>query len=332
MPAEDARNPDRETMPAPNPSNTASDQDGPLLITGASGFVGEHFVRHFLGQGWRTAGTFLSNQPEIARAELFPFDITDELAWRRLLRDMRPRAIVHCAAKTRVNWCEDNPEEARATNVAGTYALCEAVASLAPHTPVVYLSTDLVFDGERAPYGEEDEAKPLSTYASLKCEAEGPVLDLPRGIVLRTALVYGFPTSRGESFLNWLVESLSGGRPVPLFVDEWRTPVFVEDLAAAVQLLLTCEPEETSQTVFHAGGAERVSRMRMGEMVCEVFDFPRERLVRGTREQAPPPPRPRDVSLRSARLLALGWTPLSFRDGLLQCRDRWNSLKPRSAE
>lgn len=301
----------------------------PLLVTGVGGFLGEHLSRYFLDSEWRVAGTYHSMPPALAGVEAFPFDMMDGSAWRRLLRDMRPAAIVHCAAQTSVPWCEEHPAEAGAANLEAVKTLCGIVGEHAPETPVVFFSTDLVFDGEHAPYGEGDGAKPLNVYGSLKSAAEEPVLALPRGTVIRPSLIYGPPASRRGSFLRWMVDTMRDGRPVDLFEDEFRTPVYVEDVAAAVELVLLVDPEQTAGKVFHAGGAERLSRTRMGQMVCEVFDVPYKLVRSALRGDAPGGHlRPRDVSLRSQRLLNLGWTQISFRDGLIQCRDQWEDLLP----
>lgn len=307
------------------------DSRQPLLITGASGFVGEHLARIFTGRGERVAGTYLTTQPDTLAVELIPFEITDPRAAERILPSIRPRAIIHCAAKTKLGWCEENLEESHAVNVEGTEALCRAVAAQIPETPVVFFSTDLVFNGEEPPYGERANPKPISRYGSQKTQAEKAVLKLERGMVLRSALVYGHPTSRAHSFLSWVVNTLmKEDGELPAFEDEHRTPVFVGDLAEAVELLLEAEPEFTAGKIFHAGGGERLSRVKMAEWVCEVFELPRSRILRSRREEIPGGHiRPADVSLRSERLLSLGWTQISFRDGLIQCRENWESFKPR---
>ena len=300
----------------------------PLLITGASGFLGEHLTRYFLRLGWRVAGTYLTSQPNIPGAELIPFDVTDEMAWRRLIRDMRPAAIIHCAAKTRVAWVDQNPEEAHRVNVEATVIMARVVAEMAPKTRVLYISTDMVFGGDEAPYGETSLAKPCLLYGSQKFQGEAPVLALSNGSVVRTSLIYGQPTACASSFLSWMVEGLiTQGELLTLFEDEWRTPIFVEDLAAAIETLLDYEVTDVTRLV-HAAGAERLHRYRMGEKVCEVFELPRTNLVKARRDQVKGAEnRPQDLSLRCERLLSLGWSPISFRDGLIRCRDSWNAYK-----
>ena len=73
-------------------------------------------------------------------------DLTDDSATRKLLFDLRPDAIVHCAAATNVDWCEDNPKQAQAINVQASAVLAETAATL--NARLLYVSTDSVFDGQ----------------------------------------------------------------------------------------------------------------------------------------------------------------------------------------
>lgn len=294
----------------------------PLLITGVSGFLGEHLARALAARGERVAGSYLTSPVAIPGVELFPFEMTDRLAWDRLVRDMAPRAIVHCAAQTQIGWCEDHPAAAREANVEAVEHLCAAVTKRAPQTPVIQISTDLVFDGEGAPYAEDAAPKPLSVYGSLKLAAERPVLSLPQGSVLRTALLYGAAATHKAGFLGWMRDTLQAGRTLTLFEDEWRTPVFVGDVIAAVQLLLGRAPERTAGKVFQAAGPDRLSRVEMGQAVCREFGFD-PALIRVARRLDAPGGnlRPRDASMTVGRLAAEGWSsPTTFADGLRKCR------------
>ena len=287
-----------------------------VLVTGASGFLGEHLARHLAINGGRVAGTFLANNTRIPHADLAPVDLRDQGAVRRLIRDLQPSAVVHCAAATSSAFCEQEPDSARAAILDATRFLVDAIAELQPDTPFLAISTDLVFDGENAPYGEDDPAKPLMVYGSLKLQADGLVTALPRGIVLRPALIYGPPASHSRSFLGWMRETLEAGRPLGLFVDEVRTPVYVDDLVDAIVAML--ERGETG--IWHAGGPEALTRFQMGEAVCRVFGYDESLLdARRLAESDSPAPRPRDVSLDSNRMWeTLDRSPRAFESGLRQ--------------
>ncbi len=291
-----------------------------LLVTGASGYIGERLARRLAAAGATVAGTYLSNPIAIDGVDTVPVDLTDARAAGRLLRDMRPRAIVHAAAMTSVGQCEQHPEEARAAILGSTENLRAAIETHAPETPLLLFSTDQVFDGESPPFAEDAPPKPVHLYGSLKCAAEQVALGLAGGTVLRSALVYGPPGRFRGSFLSWMHEALTAGRELTLFTDEWRTPVFVDDLIEAVQILLT----RPDRRVFHAGGPERLSRVEMGRVFCRVFGLPGDSIRPVKRSAAAGPvPRLADVSLTCGALRSLGWRPINFMDGLARCREQW---------
>jgi dTDP-4-dehydrorhamnose reductase len=301
---------------------------GYLLITGVSGFVGEHLARRVRERHEKVAGTFLSTPIVIPGVDTVPLDATDGAAVLRLVRDMRPTAIVHCAAQTNTSWCEDHPTEARHAIVDATANLVRAVRERAPETPVIGFSTDLVFDGRGAPYAEDAAPAPLNVYGKLKRESEGNLLSLPRGMVLRSALVYGPPSTHRDSFLSWMVGQLARWEDLALFEDEWRTPVFVDDLADAVWSLLGL-PAGEQRGVFHAGGPDRLSRLEMGRRVAEVFGLPEQPIRATLRSDVHRGHlRASDVSLTSGRLRAANWNPTSFDDGLRACLQRWSERRP----
>lgn len=165
----------------------------------------------------------------------------------------------------------------------------------------LFTSTDLVFDGENAPYAEHAPAQPVMPYGALKLEAEAAVRDAhPEAVVLRPALMVGASgTMRRPAYE---VGRLEAGGPLEAYVDEWRTPVHVDDVARAAWDLVLGEAAGT----YHLGGPERMTRLTLARLTCRLHGFD-ERLVREARR---PPERPRDVSLDSSRLVGLlGWTP-----------------------
>jgi len=286
----------------------------PILVTGASGFLGEHLVRVLAARGADVVGTYLNHPIDIAGARTVPVDLADGPAVERLIRDLRPGAVFHCAALTDAAACERDPAAAEAAIVDATARLAGALGRLAPGTPMVAVSTDLVFDGEGAPYAEEDEAKPLGVYGSLKLRAERPVLDLPLGSVVRTALLFGPPGTCKGGFLAWMIGAILRDERLTLFEDEVRTPVHVRDVVDAMLALAM----GGRRGLFHAGGPERLSRMEMGRILCRVAGRDEKALVSvRLAESKYPAPRPRDVSLVSEKLReATGFAPRTFEQGL----------------
>ncbi|MEQ8821756.1 MAG: SDR family oxidoreductase [Sumerlaeia bacterium] len=286
----------------------------PLLVTGMSGFLGEHLGRFLAQAGLRVAGTFLQRPIQVPRADAVPVDLRDKLAVGRLVRDMRPPVIFHTAAMTDPNQCETDPQGAHHAIVGATANLIAAVQEHSPDTHLIALSTDLVFSGDNAPYSEVDGAKPLMVYGGQKRQMEVAVNAMATGTVVRAALIYGPPATHKGSFLAWMRGTLEKGEPLTLFSDEVRTPVFSGDLCEALASIA----ERRLFGLYHAGGPERLTRLEMGRLTCEVFGHPESLLAPRLLAEVPTAaPRPRDVSLDSSRLRdAIGYSPRTFREGL----------------
>jgi len=286
----------------------------PILITGATGFIGEHLFRRLAAENQLVVGTGCQHTILAPCAAVVQLDMRKREAVDKLVGDLCPSVIFHCAAETNAAYCQQHPQTARGSIVNATRHLAQMVNTHVPEAVVVALSTDLVFDGESSPYLESDPTGAISVYGQLKLEAEKHVIALPRGLVLRTSLVYGERTTHRNSFLAWMVDTLSRGEPLPLFEDEVRTPIDVADLCWAMIAMA----QSDRSGLWHVGGPQRLDRVAMGRDVCGAFGLDPD-LIAPTRlaDSTYPAPRPRDVSLDSSRL----WTllkrdPIPFRQGV----------------
>lgn len=281
-----------------------------LWLTGVSGFLGWYVAEAARAQ-WQVMGTYHRHAVAIPGVALRQVDLTDAIALRQTFSDLQPDAVIHLAALSQPNRCQENPELSRAINVTASVRLAELCAEAA--IPFVFTSSDQVFDGKKAPYREMDPVSPLNLYGEQKAEAEAEILRCyPQAAVCRMALMYGAaPTA--PNFLQTFLERMVRGETLKLFTDEFRTPLSGRDAAAGLLLAL-----EKAQGLLHLAGGDRLSRYEMGQIMVEVFELPESSIQPSCQADVPiPAPRPPDVSADISLARSLGFAPRHFRPELI---------------
>jgi dTDP-4-dehydrorhamnose reductase len=221
-------------------------------------------------------------------------DVSSPGTVRGLLESERPGTVFFCA------YDRTNP----AVTVDAAVAAAQVTAELG--AGFVFFSSDLVFDGATGGYAEDALVAPTNAYGAMKAQAEALVRAAHSGaLVIRTSLLVG------ESGIHmrpaYECDTLVRGLPVTLYRDEWRSPTHVDDLARAAWELAALDVAG----VFHLAGAERLSRVELGRILCALYRLD-ESLIR---EAERPPSRPRDTSLDSRRAGSLiGWAPTVLSD------------------
>jgi dTDP-4-dehydrorhamnose reductase len=212
--------------------------------------------------------------------------------------------VVHAAAWTDVDGAEDDPQGAAAVNVGGTRHAAELGA------PIVYYSTDYVFDGrKREPYVESDAPNPLSAYGRTKLHGEGAAGE--QSWVVRSSALYG-PT--GHNFVRTMLR-LGAEREEVAVVDDQRTsPTYVGHLARATRDLL-----ERPHGIWHVAAAGDCTWAELAEAILEEAGLVcRVRRI-STEELGRPAPRPAYSVLRSEKDAP---TLPHWREGLRECLSR----------
>ncbi len=271
-----------------------------ILITGASGQLGAYLIDEAIRRGHEPIAWSGSDAGSRSGVPLTPVDLTEPDLVASALDDTQPDLILHAAALSSADAVRLDPAKATRINVDATRAL--AGWSTRHGRPIVFTSTDLVFDGSKPWNREDDPARPLLGYGRTKLDAEAAVLDSPRGLVARLPLLYGLSKSGRPDFFSKAIDALRAGEPRAFFVDEFRTPL---DFATAARLLVRLGKVGASGLV-HVAGAERVSRFDLMRRAAAALGLDPS-LVREGRmaEVAWLEPRPADVSLATDRLLGL---------------------------
>lgn len=284
-----------------------------LLVTGGSGFIGGHVVAAALAAGWSAVNADWQEVAPIAGADFRAVDIANGQAVERLVAELRPRAIVHCAAMGDVDQAEREPHQAWRANVDGTANIARAAAKA--DARLVFISTSTVFDGCAGGYREDDPPNPVNVYGRTKTAAEHAVRVLcPLGLTARISMAYGRPRTGGASFLTRVEQNLRRGHPTDQPADEFRTPI---DVITCAQALVELAGIQVAG-ILHLGPRERISRYDLAAKIARRLEAD-PTLVRDRRAEALPgrAPRPKDVSLNTDRAQALLRTKLlNSDDGL----------------
>ncbi len=265
----------------------------PVWITGAGGLIGNYLVE--------TAPRFapsLDIRP-LSRAEL---DLEDFNAVREAFKKDSPGLVIHCAALANTPACEKNPALAHKLNVEVT----SVVAELAKDIPLIFFSTDLVFDGRAGNYDETAAVNPLSEYAKTKVEAERIVLANPRHTVLRTSLNFGRSPTGNRAFNEQMRSAAERGETLQLFTDEYRCPIPAEVTARAVWELVA----QDQPGLYHLTGSERLSRWEIGQLLAESWAPLTVKMEAGSIRDFRGLPRSPDTSLNCEKLQRLLSFPL----------------------
>lgn len=201
-----------------------------VFVTGVGGQLGHDVINELTSRGYEAIGSdvvdmVLSGVPYVA------LDITDKIEVERVIAEIRPDAIIHCAAWTAVDAAEDadKQEKVKAINVDGTQNIANAAKIV--DAKMIYISTDYVFDGQGAVPWEPDckEYAPLNVYGQTKLGGELAVSStLEKYFIVRIAWVFGL---NGGNFIKTMLQVGKNHPQVRVVNDQIGTPTYTYDLA-----------------------------------------------------------------------------------------------------
>jgi dTDP-4-dehydrorhamnose reductase len=273
-----------------------------LLVTGAGGFLGWNICRA-AAREYSVKGVFRSRPVALTGVRASQCDLTDFSALKELFAGVRPDAVIHAAAESKPDVCQQHPGQTKKINVDASLAIAGLCSDR--DIPCVFTSSDLVFDGRDPPYDESRAPSPVSVYGEQKAEAEaGMRLRYDKVVICRMPLMYGDAPPHSPSFIQPFITAILAGRELR-FTDEFRTPA--SGSAAARGLLRALG---SGSGILHLGGRERLSRCDFGVKLARALGRPEAPITpTSMKDIARSAPRPADVSLVSAKAYALGYDP-----------------------
>jgi len=294
-----------------------------MMVTGGSGFLGGWLVR-LACRDWDLTATYLSGAAGAPGANWRRLDVRDRSPVVSLMEETSPHIVIHTAAL--------NPGQGSAFNAVnglGTQNVAEGAALVGAR--LIHVSTDVLFDGKKGDYREQDLPAPITPYGRSKALAEHAVRRRGVwGVIVRTSLMYGpsaqagaasphsVPWQEWDRQTRWVIADLQAGRPVHLFTDEIRCPIWVESLACAlVELAGRNLPEEPGCEILHIAGATALSRYQFGVRLA-LFHGINPAGISPALSATSGLSRPLDCSLDSSRAEAILRTSLPGADNVLR--------------
>lgn len=271
-----------------------------VLLTGASGYLGRYLLRSqpatiellaiCNSQSLQSEHkSFHVLQQDLLKADFSP--------WQQFAPDV----IIHTAAQSRFHACQNDPDLTHEMNVVVSRKIAGFAAENGSH--LIFTSTDQVYSGQQALSPETGLTAPKNVYASSKLAAEEGITEiLPSATILRCALMYGTSLNDQPVFTDLMALKLKAGESLDLFIDEWRSPLWVADMAGFLWQIVERRP----RGIYNTGGPQRLSRYQMGTVMCEVLDIPLRQIRQGKLSQHQLASlRPADCSMDSSKLMLL---------------------------
>jgi dTDP-4-dehydrorhamnose reductase len=234
-----------------------------LLVIGGSGELGQQVLLAAAGT-WEVHATFLRRPRPLGDESWHQLDIIDLHAVHRLMRELCPNAVIHAALSDRDRASFSSDEVFHMAIVDGGRYVAEAAAAVGARC--IVLSTDLVFDGRRGNYTEDDPPYPIIGYGQAKADMERALLALRTDLaIVRTSLILTLEPM--GKHVAWIVEAPRRGEHRDLFTDELRCPIWSDQLAVALLELAAHD----YRGLLHVAGPEVSHRYALGLALADYF-------------------------------------------------------------
>ena len=287
-----------------------------IVLTGANGFLGQHLTLFLAAYDYKvfTTGRGDCRIPVKKPFEYFGIDLTDKAAVQEMILATKPDVIIHNAAMSKPDECENDKAACILHNVTTTQYLVEAANAVG--VKLIYISTDFIF-GEDGPHAVDAIPNPLNFYGASKLEAEIFVKNNAANYaIVRPVFIYG-PAWEGmrPSFLHWVKNNLEAGKTIKVVSDQLRTPTYVVDICKGLKTII----DNDHQGDFHLAGKDILSPYEMAIAVANVLKLNAEMIVKVTADTFPEPvKRAKKSGLKIDKSIeVLNYQPVSFNEGIL---------------
>jgi len=237
-----------------------------LLVTGGSGLLGSKLGGISVNKGYETFSGYYKNQ-SITGVPV-RCNILNKENIMKCFEEIKPDVVVHAAANTNVDDCEENNDFAKKVNVDGTKYItniCELYDAF-----LIYVSSDYVFSGDRGMYNEYDECDPINYYGLTKYEAEKIVINADvEWCIVRPSVIYDPTSIKKKNFTLWVIIKIMEGKKVKVVTDQCVSPVLNKNLSEMILEIATKKYEG----VYHLAGATPINRYDFTVLLADTLQL-----------------------------------------------------------
>ena len=235
-----------------------------ILVTGVSGMLGSSLALE-LSKKHKVYGT--GNSEMSLAIDYRIFDLSNE-SYKELIDWSQPELIIHCAALTNGNYCQNNPLDAFNVNGCSIRKLIDASED---HVKIMYVSTDAVFSSSIHMAKEIDFTSPENVYGKSKELGEFFLLNSNRDyLILRTTIVGLNAYSDKKGFIEWIINSVKAKETISLFEDVLFTPISIWDFIKEINFLV--DQNSYGSKILHLAGGEAITKYEFGKsLIQELF-------------------------------------------------------------
>jgi dTDP-4-dehydrorhamnose reductase len=296
-----------------------------LLITGGSGLLGSKVAEKAILDGYKVYSGF--NQHKARAGIPVKLDICEKEVTNKVFTELKPEIVVHSAAITNVDKCEEDKELAWKVNAEGTKRIAEL--SREHGAFLIYVSTDYVFSGKEGTYRETDETKPINYYGATKLEGEKTVAAITaEWCIARPSVIYGSVPAAGKiNFVLWVLDKLRAGEQIKIITDQYISPTFNTNLA---EMIIEVARRRLTG-IYHLSGATPINRYDFARLIAETFELDKNLIEPAKSEEMKwNAERPKNTSLNVEKASrTLSEKPLEIKDALNRLKEEITSCSMR---
>jgi len=288
-----------------------------ILITGSNGLLGQKLVHQLKAD--ETVELIATARGENRLNDqngyrYYSMDISDLSSILEVFEAEKPEVVIHTAAMTHVDQCEQDKEGCLKLNVEAVQYMIAACSKYQSH--LVHLSTDFIFEGNEGPLDEDAIPAPISFYGESKLRAEQLIQASSLShAILRTVLVYGVAENMSRSnIVLWAKGALAKGAPINVVNDQYRTPTLAEDLAQGSILAA----KQKAQGIYNISGPDFFNIIDMVKEIARFWGLD-ESLINEVSSDTlnQPAKRPPKTGFKIDKAIReLGYVPHNFQEGL----------------